>query len=69
MHFTGWTAIVKTGDENNSGTDSSLHIDIFGTEGYMEWSTLHGSFERYDTDTTYFDISIGEPYKMYTHLS
>ena len=55
---------MKTSNRMWSGTNSDIAIEIFGTEGHVGKSGLHGSFEKGDTDTTPFYINIGEPYKI-----
>ena len=55
---------MKTADEWLAGTNSGIAIEIFGTEGHMGKSSLRGSYERDDTDTTRLWAYIGEPYKI-----
>ena len=55
---------MKTADMYFAGTGSDIAIEIFGTEGHMAKSSLRGSYERDDTDTTRLWAYIGEPYKI-----
>ena len=62
---------IKTGNENNSGTNAKISIKLFGSEGTSSWYDVYskphpphnitikhlGTFERGDTDNIYVNSS------------